>query len=338
MIEIEAGVNGVAGTRLRVATAPIPEEPGARVGWLLEGAFGADEKPDIYVTPTIKAMDADVSANEFAWVEAGGQPVSACWLGRPADEPRIGTLGEVYTDPEWRRRGFARRTCAALVERFDAGGGRWLFLATDTADAARIYRSLGFEPFPEGLMRRARPTGLEFEPEWFHPSAVTVRPMHRGDLVRLVALYSAPNPWVSIAWMDGIYSASHVTHNRCNSMIKHTWLATRAGAWLGLTNAEGALVGAAPVEPSGNERDPVEGRLDLFVHPAFTTDAGILLGAALDAARARGWRWLSAQLTDDDVEKASLLEEAGFREVARLPTAVRFGGRQRDVRLLRAAL
>jgi len=336
--EIETGVGGLPEARLRVATAPIPEDPGARVGWLLEGAFGADEKPDIYVTPTIKAMDGDVSANEFAWVEAGGRPVSACWLGRPADEPRIGTLGEVYTDPKWRRRGFAHRACAALVERFDAGGGRWLFLATGAADAARIYRSLGFEPYPEGLMRRVRPTGVDFESQWFRSSAVTVRPIHRGDLVRLVALYSAPNPWVSIAWMDGIYSASHVTHNRCNSLIKHTWLATRTGAWLGVFNAEGALVGAAPLEPSGNERDPVEGRLDLFVHPGFAADAGTLLGAALDAARARGWRWLTAQVTDEDAEKAALLEAANFREIARQPAGVRVGGRLRDVRLLRAAL
>jgi GNAT superfamily N-acetyltransferase len=338
VLEVDRDVNGVPGTRLRIATAPLPDEAGARLTWALEGAFGADEKPDIYVTPTAKGMDAAVSHNEFAWIEAGDRAVSASWLGRPADEPRIGTLGEVYTDPAWRRRGFAHRTCAALVERFDAGGGRWLFLATDTADAARIYASLGFEPYPEGLMRRVRPVGRAFEDEWFAPSAVVVRPIHRGDLVRLVALYSAPNPWLSIAWMDGIYSASHVTHNRCNSLIKHTWLATRAGAWLGLTNAEGAIVGAAPLEPSGNERDPVEARLDLFVHPAFTGSASTLLAAALAEARRRSWRWLLVHIADGDEEKAALLEGVGFRSVVTLSTAVRIGGRERAVRLLRLAL
>ena len=339
MSDLDIEINdGGAGARLRVATAPLPAAAGARLTWALEGAFGADEKPDIYVTPMAKGMDAAVSRDEFAWIEADGRAVSASWLGRPADEPRIGTLGEVYTDPAWRRRGFAHRTCGALVERFDAGGGRWLFLATDTADAARIYRSLGFEPFPEGLMRRVQPAGRSFEDEWFRPSAVTVRAIHRGDLVRLVALYAAPNPWLSIAWMDGIYSASHVTHNRCNSLIKHTWLATRAGAWLGLTNVEGAIVGAAPLEPTGNERDPVEARLDLFVHPAFRSTADRLLQAALAEARERGWRWLSVQVADGDDDKASVLAEAGFRDVATLPAAIRIGGRDRDVRLLRLAL
>lgn len=324
---------------LRVATAPLNEADGPRVAWLLEGAFGADEKPDIYVTPTVKAMDGDVSHDTFAWIEAAaGRPVSACWLGRPADEPRIGTLGEVYTDPSWRRQGFAHRTCAALIERFDAEGGRWLFLATSEEEAARIYRRLGFEPFPEGLMRRVRPAGVPFENEWFAPSAVAVRPVHRGDLVRLVALYSAPNPWASIAWMDGIYSRDHVTHDRCNSMIKHTWAATRAGAWLGLTNAQGAIVGALPMEPAGNERDPIEARLDVFVHPAFRSAARTLLEAAVDEARRRGWRWLTAQVTAADAEKAGVLEAADFREVATLPAAMRFGGREHDARLLRLAV
>src|SRR5688572_23072724 len=125
---------------VRVATAPLDEVDGPRVAWLLEGAFGADEKPDMYVTPTVKAMDGDVSHDTFAWIEGAGRPVSACWLGRPADEPRIGTLGEVYTDPAWRRRGFAHRTCAALIEQFDGAGGRWLFLATSEEESARIYR------------------------------------------------------------------------------------------------------------------------------------------------------------------------------------------------------
>jgi hypothetical protein len=162
--------------------------------------------------------------------------------------------------------------------------------------------------------------------------------VHRGDLVRLVALYSNPNPWVSIAWMDGIYSRDHVTHNRCNSMIKHTWAATRAGAWLALANDQGALVGTLPLEPTGNERDPIEARMDLFVHPAFGSSAGALLAAGVAEARSRGWRWLTVQVTPEDEAKAELLAGAGFREVALLPAAVRFEGRVHDVRLLRLAL
>src|SRR3989442_6400876 len=30
--------------------APLPSEPGARLSWFLEGAFGVDDKPDLYVT------------------------------------------------------------------------------------------------------------------------------------------------------------------------------------------------------------------------------------------------------------------------------------------------
>ena len=339
MIEVDAAIETVPGARLRVAPAPLPAPEGGRLAWALEGAFGADDKPDIYVTPTAKGMDEDVARNAFAWVDVGEQVVSASWLAGPRDDPRIGTLGEVWTDDVWRERGFATRTTRALTDRFDAAGGRWLFLATDAGgNAARIYSRLGFEPHPEGLMRRELPAGSDFASEWFAPSRTTIRPIHRGDLVRIVALYAAPNPWLSMAWMQGFYSASHVTHNRCNSMVKGTWLATRAGAWLGLFNSEGALVGSAPLEPSGNERTPIDGRLDLFVHPWFVRDAGALLDAAVETATRLGWRWVTAQALPGDDEKAALLAERGFRDVARLPGAVRIGGRDLDARLTRLAL
>ena len=89
------------------------------------------------------------------------------------------------------------------------------------------------------------------------------------------------------------------------------------------------------MEPAGNERDPIEARLDVFVHPAFRSAARTLLEAAVDEARRRGWRWLTAQVTAVDADKTGILEAAGFREVATLPAAVRFGGREHDARLLR---
>ena len=45
-------------------------------------------------------------------------------------------------------------------------------------------------------------------------------------------LYATPAPWQSVCWMQGLYAAGHVIHDRCNSLVKHTWQATRPGAWL----------------------------------------------------------------------------------------------------------
>ena len=348
-----------------VSDCPLPEPAGGALGWLLEGAFGADDKPDLFVTVAAKGLLEDVAGNRFAWAEVArggggggassradassragqatgavgapsdGQFVSAAWTMTPRDDPRVGSLGEVFTLPEFRGQGLAPAVCAALLERFDAEGGRWMFLGTSNPSAARIYGRLGFEPYPRGLMRREGPGGGGFDAEWWAPSEVRVRPIHWGDVPRIVTLYAEPNPWLSISMMEGLFSVSHVIHDRCNSLFKNTWQATRAGAWLGLVNATGALVGSAAMEPRGNEKAVVEAEVDLFVHPAFVSQAGVLLAGMLSEARSRGWRWLHARLGEADEEKRVLLEAAGFREVGRLADALLIGGRAHDVRILR---
>ena len=324
---------------IRRGGAPLPRPEGMALTWFLEGAFGADEKPDLFLTPAAKGMLEDVARNNFAWAEVDGEVVATAWTLTPAEEPRLATMGEVYTDPSWRGRGLAPAVCGALIDRFDTAGGRVMFLGTGNPSAARIYRSLGFVPYPRGLMRRGTAgTGRPFEPEWFELSPVSIRPITWGDTPRLVALYAEANPWLSACWMQGIYSATYVTHDRCNSLTKHTWQATRAGAWLGMVNAQGALVGSAPLEPRGNEKAVLGADVDLFVHPAFRRDAGTLLAAVLAEAGARGWRWLRAELGAADAAKRALLEAAGFRPVARMPRALAIGDALQDVAVLRLDL
>ena len=331
--------SGAEATILR-GQAPLPFDAGSRLSWFLEGAFGVDEKPDLYVTAAAKGLFEGVARNHFAWAEIDGQVVSTAWAMTPAGDPTIGTLGEVFTDPGRRGQGFAPAVCAALLEGFDAAGGRLIFLATGNPSAARIYDALGFEPYPRGLMRRDRDGwgSRTFDAEWWAESATTIRPIDWGDTPRVVMLYSAPNPWLSACWMQGIYSPTHVTHDRCNSLVKHTWVATRPGAWLGLFNERGALVGSGPMEPAGFEKEPLGANIDFFVHPTFTAHARRLLDAMAANGRARGWRWLRAELGDGDDTKAKLFELAGFREVGREPEALSIGGVRQGIRILRVDL
>jgi len=328
----------VGDARIIRSPAPMASPAGAAFTWLLEGAFGAEEKPDIFVGSAARGLYDDVARCDFAWAEIDGRPVSAALTFGPRDEPRIATLGEVFTLPEHRAKGLARAVCAALLDGFDERGGRLIFLATSNPTAARIYGSLGFEPHPEGLMLRERPPGGAFQAEWFAHSEVTIRPITWGDSARIVALYATPSPWLSMCWMQGFYSAAHVTHNRCSSLIKQTWQSTRSGAWLGMFNEQGALVGSAPIEPRGNDREPVAADLDLFVHPAFRNRAGALLDAAVAVGAGLGLRLLRAELGAGDAEKRALLESAGFREIVRLAEALSIGGNRQDVHLLRIDL
>lgn len=317
---------------------PLPTDDARRVAWLLEGAFGAEEKPDLFVTVAAKGLLAETAIDRFAWASVDGAIVSAAWTMTPRGDSRIGTLGEVFTLPEFRGAGLAPAVCEALLTVFDAEGGRCMFLATSNPSAARIYRRLGFQPHPEGLMRRERPVGGMFDDEWFAPSAISIRPIVWGDIPGVVALYSADGPLLSVCSMQGLYSARYVVHNRCNSLFKYTWQATRRGAWLGMVNASGALVGTAALEPWGNEVEVLGGEIDLTVHATFAAAAPELIGAAMSAARSLGWRWLLARLGDADSAKREHLATAGFTEVARLPDALQVGGVVHDVRILRAGI
>jgi hypothetical protein len=138
--------------------------------------------------------------------------------------------------------------------------------------------------------------------------------------------------------MQGLYSVSHVIHDRCNSLVKHTWQATRSGAWLGLVNAEGAVVGSGPMQPRGNEKAVLGGDVDLFVHPAFRDHAAALITAMADGARRLGWRWLRTEVPLADEDKRRTWQAAGFRPEGRLPAAVSIAGRELEVEVLRLPL
>lgn len=328
--------DGRVATILR-AQAPLPPDAGAALAWFLEGVFGADDKPDMFVTLVAKGMLEQVARNDLAWAEVDGAVVATAWMMTPAGEPRLATLGEVYTDPAYRGHRLAPAVCRVLLERFDADGGRLIFLGTGNETAARIYESLGFEHYPRGLMRRDA-AGPRLENALFAPSKVSFRPMTWGDTPRLVALYATPNPWLSACWMQGLFSATYVTHDRCNSLVKQTWQATQDGAWVGMVNEQGAIVGSGPMEPRGNQTAVAGADIDVFIHPAFQAQTGALVERMIEAAQARNWRWLRAELGEGDGPKRDLLTAAGFREVGRWTDALEIGGVRQDGRILRLDL
>ncbi|MEU1848694.1 GNAT family N-acetyltransferase [Streptomyces sp. NPDC019990] len=73
-------------------------------------------------------------------------------IGKPGD-PRgmVGFVFSVATDPEARRRGFARACMTTLLEWFRERGARRVQL-TASAEAEPLYVSLGFRPKPDPLL------------------------------------------------------------------------------------------------------------------------------------------------------------------------------------------
>jgi len=97
-------------------------------------------------------------------------------------------------------------------------------------------------------------------------------------------------------------------------------------------------VGSGPLEPRGNEQAAIGADVDIFVHPSAHDQAPVLLAAMLEGAHARGWRWLRAELGDDDGAKRDLLVTAGFREIGRASDALEINGVSQAVGVLRIDL
>ena len=76
---------------------------------------------------------------------AGGAVIILPWLAHPYDlECRRATILNVYTDPEYRRRGIARKLMATIIDWCRrAGLARVTLHASD--DGRHLYESLGFE-------------------------------------------------------------------------------------------------------------------------------------------------------------------------------------------------
>ncbi|MCC9704518.1 GNAT family N-acetyltransferase [Streptomyces sp. MNU76] len=74
-------------------------------------------------------------------------------IGRPGN-PRgaVGHVFSVATDPDCRRRGYARACMEALVEWFREAGAGYVHL-TASAEAEPLYASMGFRRRPDPLMQ-----------------------------------------------------------------------------------------------------------------------------------------------------------------------------------------
>ena len=78
-------------------------------------------------------------------VMAGGAVIVSPWLAHPYDlECRRATILNVYTDPEYRRRGIARKLMQTMIDWCRREGlARVTLHASD--DGRHLYESLGFE-------------------------------------------------------------------------------------------------------------------------------------------------------------------------------------------------
>ena len=184
-VDVAPGYQGI------VYQAPLPDDLPPRLIHLL-GHKGEPWLADIEA----RAYGDGLDLAAVAFCE--GEPVAHCALLSSIRCACIGLIGHVYTMEEHRRRGLAASLMAAVLERFDEWGGRWLTLGTGSDVAAHLYEKLGFRTVnaaEEGggrIMLRGAEQGDALDAAYFSASGKwQAEPYEREHYVGLSMLLSA---------------------------------------------------------------------------------------------------------------------------------------------------
>jgi predicted GNAT family acetyltransferase len=126
-----------AGERRR-AERLSPSDGGALAGLF----FGQADAPDSFDR-------LQLESGVFYGVREAGKLVSAAGTHVIGREAEVAAVGNVFTHPDFRRRGFAARASAAVVADLFDQGIQTIVLnaAMDNEPALKMYRALGFWPF-----------------------------------------------------------------------------------------------------------------------------------------------------------------------------------------------
>lgn len=147
-----------------------------------------------------RCVDGVAGAEDaFAVVSDGGHFLAVSCINKRLD---VGILGHVFTRPECRRRGYARRLMDTLLSWFEMTGGKWLYLGTTAELDESLYRKFDFEPLRRAvwapydrLTMLRRSAGVTGDPPTPNDPPPTVRELTRADWPRIVALLQyAPGP------------------------------------------------------------------------------------------------------------------------------------------------
>jgi len=263
--------------------------------------------------------------------EVEGEVVGHLWYTVPRDAQNVGTLGHVYTRPEWRGKGVCHALMEAATENFKGHGGEAMFLSAGNPEAIRIYERFGFRKYnpPEGEGGIYRwLAARDFEERYFaYMGKPEIREANWGDLPRFEALYNCPHPWLLRDYSLGVFRDTPFEAQFLQMMqdAESEW-----GTMLVMSTRQNHVVGAARIVPGRSRWEEHVATLEFFVHPNYFVDMPELLSAAVEAARDL-CDILRSFAPECDRERHSPLQELGFEMTAVLENQYRMDGRDIDL-------
>lgn len=273
------------------------------------------------VDMSLKVMMGDEihqNSNTLFIEQISDRIVGTCVLTIDKQENRIGGLGEVATDPEFRGSGIATKLCGLAVDHFCDTRGSALFLGTGNSNAARIYHRLGWSKLPGTQVMVRISDGEspeEFLDDYFKSDGMwTVRCGSVSDRLPLIPLLIIPHAWYVLDMNVGIFSSRYRVQRSCMGLYpRYEGVSSNhEGAWFSCVTGQGRIVGLSTAKLDLSGGCMVDG----FTHNLWSESWEDLMAAAISWSDSQSVRpWTAVSLYDE--EKRLFLQELGFRSKGR---------------------
>lgn len=264
-----------------------------------------------------------------------GQMVATSWYTVSESDPKLGLIGHIYTQPEYRRRGISLRLVQAAMADFLERGGQVMQLFTSTPYTVPLYERLDYENlhasrvYHETDWYMRYPAGCgDLVASWFGPSPCRIRPLAGGDLPQYSLLYNLEHVSVLKDWAQCIGMGLEAEFAMINSLQR---MSKGESVCLALENDQ-TVVGIASLMRAPFPHHSHVAAVDFYVHPEFASKTAKLLDACLAWREELGAEIVYAMRVDES--KRGVLERLGFRTKAVLPRHYKVRDRYFDCELL----
>ena len=313
-----------------------------------------EHKPDTIrrnIKQRLQGLYVKYCVDKYFVGEIEGKIVGQIWYGYSNSGTGIANFGEVYTEPEHRRKGISTELMKVFKGDFvNSPAVAALCTAGDTA--AGLYMQFGFQPVvpetsfgPMILIRKGLAENFaEFEKDYYKPgSAVSVMPgsmKHRHDVDTLLRfstiLRRRQENWASLSGSGARLAGRVGPACRVTDYMEACFMAEdgKGHVFVAVTD-KGNVVGWAFLLNPASESEQKSMVFDYEIAPAYGGSAGLLVRESMRLAGERGaqraWAWCRAL----DSEKTNLLLAEGFTEAARLSNYFSEGEEASDMVVLR---
>ena len=242
---------------------------------------------------------------------------------------RLGILSQVFTDVDFRGQGVARATIDEALHAFRQHQTRAVYLGSAKEWVRRIYRGVGFDFAGAMGERHAFKLTLDDsgrEESLFRPGQrVSLRAWAAHDQADLSALFNAEHGCLVKHYELGCYLGSHF-EGEFYQLRRYE--EERRGFRAVVLEGEETLLGLGTVVPSARRHEGHRGIVDVLVHPTYAAHGSKMIAALHEQTELES---LVAYAGEQDEDRRSMLEAAGYSAIGKLTRCLRIAGRAYDL-------